>query len=154
VSPGAIAQAAILPAGGEAMSRKKSKDPDAAVVDEHVRLSTHPEAVASVKRMRARCGLGGFAVVLALCLMAGLPAFDATFRALIAGVVAHLAGWYISIVVWRQVIRQQVAEAAEAYNARLRKAHQEAADRAAAALSAQHAAEAEAEASWSATISS
>ncbi|WP_028057394.1 hypothetical protein [Candidatus Solirubrobacter pratensis] len=131
---------------------KREKDEGDAVADEHVRLSTHPEAVASVKRMRARCGLAGFAVVLVLCLMAGVPAFDATFRALIAGVVAHLAGWYVSIAVWRQVIRQQASQAAEAYNARIRKARQDAADRAAAALSAQQAAEAEAQASWSATI--
>ena len=131
---------------------KRQKGEDGAVVDEHVRISTHPEAVASVKRTRARCGLAGFGVVLALCLLTGVPAFDATYRALIAGVVAHLAGWYVSIAVWRQVIRQQVSEAAEAYNARLRKAHQDAADRAAAALSAQQAAEAEAQASWSATI--
>jgi hypothetical protein len=133
---------------------KRKKDDDGAVVDEHVRLSTHPEAVASVKRTRARCGLGGFALVLLLCLMAGVPAFDATLRALIAGIVAHLAGWYVSIAVWRQVIRQQVAQAADAYNARVRQAQQDAAERAAAALSAQQAAEAEAEASWSATIAS
>jgi hypothetical protein len=133
------------------MSKREKGEGDA-VADEHVRLSTHPEAVASVKRMRARCGLAGFGVVLVLCLIAGVPAFDATFRALIAGVVAHLAGWYVSIAVWRQVIRQQASQAAEAYNARLRKARQDAADRAAAALSAQQAAEAEAQASWSATI--
>jgi hypothetical protein len=88
------------------------------------------------------------------CLLAGVPAFDATFRALIGGIVAHLAGWYVSIKVWHQIIRHQVVQAAEAYNQRVRKAHQTAADRAAAALSAQQAAEAEAEASWSATISS
>jgi hypothetical protein len=133
---------------------KRQKGEDGAVVDEHVRISTHPEAVASVKRTRARCGLAGFGVVLALCLLAGVPAFDATYRALIAGVVAHLAGWYVSIAVWRQVIRQQVAQAADAYNARVRQAQQDAAERAAAALSAQQAAEAEAEASWSATIAS
>jgi hypothetical protein len=138
-------------AGKKAKKANKKKGDDA-VVDDHVRLSTHPEAVASVKRTRARCGLGGFAIVFVLCLMAGVPAFDATFRALIAGVVAHLAGWYISIAVWRQVIRQQVAQAADAYNERVRKAHQAAADRATAALNAQQAAEAEAEASWAATI--
>jgi hypothetical protein len=127
---------------------------DAEVVDEHVRLSTHPEAVASVKRTRARCGLIGFGLVFGFCLLAGVPAFDATFRALIGGIVAHLAGWYLSIKIWHQIIRQQVAQAAEAYNARIRKAHQDAADRAAAALNAQQAAEAEAEASWAATITS
>jgi hypothetical protein len=135
------------------MSRKKSdKADDVAVVDQHVRLSTHPVAVASVKRTRARCGMYGFLAVLGLCLLTGVPAFDATFRALIAGVVCHLAGWYLSIFVWRHIIRNQAAQAAEAYNERIRKAHQTAAERAAAALNAQQAAEAEAEASWAATI--
>jgi hypothetical protein len=135
------------------MSRKnKDKAEDVAVVDQHVRLSTHPQAVASVKRTRARCGMYGFGIVLGLCLLSGVPAFDATFRALIAGIVCHLAGWYLSIFVWRHIIRNQAAQAAEAYNQRIRKSHQDAAERAASALNAQHAAEAEAEASWAATI--
>jgi hypothetical protein len=134
--------------------KKKDNEDEVAVVDQHVRLSTHPVAVASVKRTRARCGLWGFIVVLGLCLLAGVPAFDATFRALIAGIVCHLAGWYLSIFVWRQIIRHQAAQAAEAYNDRIRTAHLQAAEKAAAALNAQQAAEAEAEASWSATIAS
>jgi hypothetical protein len=137
----------------KAKKAKKAKKDEVEVVDTHVRLSTHPAAIAAVKRTRARCGLFGFVVVLGLCLMGDVPAFDATYRALIAGIVCHLAGWYVAIVVWRQIIRHQAAQAAEAYNERIRKAHQEAAERAAAALNAQHAAEAEAEASWAATIS-
>jgi hypothetical protein len=133
-------------------AKKAKKRNHEAIVDEHVRLSTHPQAVASVKRTRARCGLIGFGLVLVLCLTAGVPAFDATVRALIAGVVAHLGGWYVAIFVWRQVIRQQAVQAAESYNARIRKAHQDAADRAAAAISAQRAADAEAQSSWAATI--
>jgi hypothetical protein len=141
------------------MSDKKEKKPKKdkkgkGAADEHVRLSTHPEAVASVKRTRARCGLAGFVVVLLLCLKVGVPAFDATFRALIAGIVAQLAGWFVAISVWRQVIRSQVSQAAEAYNSRIRRAQLEAADRAAAALSAQQAANAEAESTWAATITS
>jgi hypothetical protein len=134
--------------------KKKDKGEDVAVVDQHVRLSTHPAAVAAVKRTRARCGMFGFFIVLGLCLMGGVPAFDATFRALIAGIACHLTGWYISIIVWRQIIRHQAAQAAEAYNDRIRKAHQQAAEKAAAAINAQQAAEAEAEASWAATIAS
>jgi hypothetical protein len=134
--------------------KKKGSKDEVQVVDTHVRLSTHPQAVASVKRTRARCGLIGFGIVFILCLLGGVPAFDATFRALLAGIVCHLCGWYGAIVVWRQIIRHQAAQAAEAYNERIRKAHQDAADRAAAALNAQQAAEAEAEASWAATITS
>jgi hypothetical protein len=138
------------------MAKRKDKkaEADVEVVDQHVRLSTHPVAVASVKRTRARCGLYGFGIVFALCLLSGVPAFDATFRALVAGIICHLAGWYLSIFVWRHIIRNQAAQAAEAYNERIRKAHQQAAEKAAAALNAQQAAEAEAEASWAATIAS
>ena len=132
----------------KASKKKKAKKGEVEVAGRFAGL-----AVASVKRTRARCGLFGFAIVLALCLLGDVPPFDATFRALIAGIVCHLAGWYVSIVVWRQIIRHQAAEAAEAYTERIRKAHLEAAERATAALNAQQAAEAEAEASWAATIS-
>jgi hypothetical protein len=139
------------------MSEKKSKkkgDPDELSYDEHVRLSTHPGAAASVKRLRARCGLGGFVLVGVLCLHAGLTPYDAVMRALIAGMIAHIVGWFVSITIWRQVIRLQVAQAAEAYNNRIRRQHLEATERAAAQLSAQQAAEAEAQASWAATLGS
>jgi hypothetical protein len=140
----------------EKKAKKKDKDADAAEarVDEHVRLSTHPEAAASVKRVRARCGLIGFGLVFVLCLKVGVPAFDATFRALLAGIAAHALGWFVAIAVWRQVIHAQVTQAAEAYNERVRRARQLAADRAAAALSAHNAANAEAEAQWAANIGS
>jgi hypothetical protein len=126
----------------------------APATDEHIRLSTHPAAAAAVKRMRARCGLLAFVVVGVLSLHAGVPAFEATYRALTAGIVGHLAGWYISITVWRHVVRQQALQAVEAYNARVRREHQEAATRAAAQMSAQNASRAEAEASWAANVGS
>jgi triphosphoribosyl-dephospho-CoA synthetase len=141
------------------MSEKKEKKPKKAkkkaeTVDEHIRLSTHPGAAAAVKRVRARCGLGAFLLVGVLCLHAGLPAFEAVFRALVAGIVAHIAGWFVAIAFWRQVIREQAAQAAQAYNDRIRKAHLDAAERASAALNAQAAAQSEAEAQWAATIGS
>ena len=130
----------------------KKAEAEARAVDEDIRLSTHPGAAAAVKRVRARCGLGAFVLVGLLCLHAGLPAFDAVLRALIAGIIAHIAGWFVAIAFWRTVVRQQAIQAAEAYNARIRKAHMEAAERATAQLSAQRAADAEAEARWTATL--
>jgi hypothetical protein len=126
----------------------------APAADEHIRLSTHPAAALAVKRMRARCGLLAFVVVGLLSLHAGVPAFEATSRALIAGIVGHLAGWYVSITVWRQVVRQQALHAVEAYNARVRREHQEAAEVAAAQMSVQSAHRAEAEATWAANVGS
>jgi hypothetical protein len=136
----------------KAKKAKKQKGGESS--DEHVRLSTHPDAVASVKRTRARCGLGGFVGVLALCLLAHVPIDAAVFRALLAGCACHLVGWWASIALWRSVIRMQVQKAAEAYNDRIRKAHQDAADRAAHILTAQAAAEAEASASFTAKFGS
>jgi uncharacterized membrane protein len=138
----------------DAKKGKKGAAAGAPAADEHIRLSTHPAAAISVKRMRARCGLAAFIIVGALSLHAGVPAFDATFRALLAGIVGHLAAWYISITVWRQVVRQQALHAVEAYNARRLREHQEAAERAAAQMSAQEMARAEAEASWAANVGS
>jgi uncharacterized membrane protein len=133
---------------------KKGAAAGAPAADEHIRLSTHPAAAAAVKRMRARCGLLAFVVVGLLSLHAGVPAFEATSRALIAGIVGHLAGWYVSITVWRQVVRQQALQAVEAYNARRRREHQEAAERAASQMSAQDKSRAEAEATWAANVGS
>jgi hypothetical protein len=138
----------------KAKKKKKKGDGAGQAVDEHIRLSTHPGAAAAVKRVRARCGLGAFVLVGLLCLHAGLTPFDAVFRALVAGIVAHVAGWFVAIAFWRQIIRQQAAAAAAAYNARIRRAHVAAAERAKAQLSAQQAADAEAGAQWAATIGS
>ena len=52
----------------EKKPKKDKKSKDAAGDDRVVRLSTHPAAIASVKRTRARCGLIGFVVVLLLWL--------------------------------------------------------------------------------------
>lgn len=138
----------------QAKKKGAKGDAGARAVDEHIRLSTHPGAAAAIKRVRARCGLGAFVLVALLCLHAGLTPFDAVLRALIAGMVAHIAGWFVAIAFWRQVIRQQAAQAAQAYNDRIRKAHVEAAERASAALDRHQAADAEAGAQWAATLGS
>jgi hypothetical protein len=138
----------------KAGKKGRKADEGARAVDEHIRLSTHPGASAAVKRVRARCGLGAFLLVGLLCLHAGLPAFDAVLRALIAGIVAHVAGWFVAIAFWRQVVRQQAIKAAESYSARIRQAHADAAERAKSQLSAQRAADAEAESQWTATLGS
>jgi hypothetical protein len=69
-----------------------------------ITIANHPRARRSVRRARSLGGLLGFAVVLVLSLRAGVPAWDATARALIAGVVVHLVAWRVAVAVWRQLM--------------------------------------------------
>jgi hypothetical protein len=141
------------------VSKKPDKKAAAATTvgpafDEHIRLSTHPVAAASVKRARARSGLAAFVLVLLLSMHAGVPAFQATERALVAGIVAQLGGWLVAIMLWRQVIRVQMQQVAEAHAERRHRRAQEVAERAAEQMGAQQAAKVEAAADWAATIGS
>ena len=79
-------------------------------VKEPVRITigAHPRARRSVKRARALGGLLGFLVTLVLSLNAGVPAFDAVARSLIAGIVVHLAAWAIAVTVWKQLMLAEI----------------------------------------------
>ena len=82
----------------------------AAPANEPVRITIggHPRARRSVKRARALGGLVGFLVTIVLSLKAGVPAFDATARALLAGIVVHLTAWAIAVAVWKQVMLAEI----------------------------------------------
>jgi hypothetical protein len=69
-----------------------------------ITVGSHPRARASVQKWRALGGLIGFGLTLFLSLRAGAPAFDATARALMAGIALHLVAWAISVTVWRQLM--------------------------------------------------
>jgi len=69
-----------------------------------ITIGAHPRARRSVQRARALGGLLGFVVALVLSLRAGVPAWDATARSLIAGIVVHLAAWAIAVAVWKQLM--------------------------------------------------
>jgi hypothetical protein len=71
---------------------------------EPIRLSAHPRAVRSVRRVRARAGLAALLLTLLLSLQADVPAWDATARALIAGIVVNFAAWAVAVTVWRQIM--------------------------------------------------
>jgi hypothetical protein len=90
-----------------------------------VRVSSHPRASASIRRLRGRAGLGAFVVCLLLSVRAGLPAFDAVARGLVAGVAAQFAVWFAAVLVWRHLIVAELAlhrEALEAAQAERRAA--------------------------------
>jgi uncharacterized membrane protein YccC len=69
-----------------------------------ITVGSHPRARRSVQRWRALGGLIGFGLTLLLSLQAGAPAFDATARALIAGIALHLVAWAVAVTVWRQLM--------------------------------------------------
>jgi hypothetical protein len=75
-----------------------------------ITIGAHPRARRSVQRARALGGLLGFLVTLVLSLRAGVPGFDATARALIAGIVVHLAAWAIAVAVWKQLMLAELQQ--------------------------------------------
>jgi hypothetical protein len=84
-----------------------------------IAVTAHPRASRSVRRVRAAAGLAGFLITLLLSLKAGVPAWDATARALVAGVILHLTGWAVAVAVWRQLI---LAELQAAHDRRVERA--------------------------------
>ena len=75
-----------------------------------ITIGAHPRARRSVRRARSLGGLAAFAMTLLLSLKAGVPAFDATARALIAGIVVHLACWRIAVAVWHQLMLAELEQ--------------------------------------------
>jgi hypothetical protein len=100
---------------------------------ETVSIGNHPRARASIRRARTGGALLAFAVVLLLGLKSGQTAFDATWRALLAGVVVNIVVWRVAIAWWRQIIINEVRTVAERRAERQRAAIEEAERRRAAA---------------------
>jgi hypothetical protein len=121
------------------MSKKKDKavaEAPAADAVPAVRLSAHPRALASIRRVRGWCGLIGFGLVTMLSLRSGLLLPDAVMRGLAGGAIAHFAGWFIAIKLWRQVALAELDAARERNEARIEEIKRRAAEEAAARLAA------------------
>jgi hypothetical protein len=86
---------------------------------EPITIGAHPRARRSVRRARALGGLLGFLVTIVLSLRAGVPAWDATARALMAGVAVHLAAWAVAVAVWKQLMLAELQAQHERRRARL-----------------------------------
>ena len=84
-----------------------------------ITIGAHPRARRSVRRARALGGLLGFLVTVVLSLRTGVPAWDAVARALIAGIVVHLAAWAIAVAVWKQLMLAELHELHARRTARL-----------------------------------
>lgn len=72
--------------------------------DGGIRISGHPVARRSIRRIRAWAGMGALVVVLLLAHRAGVPPLEAGLRALVAGVVTHFAAWAFAIALWRRLV--------------------------------------------------
>jgi len=79
-------------------------------------IGTHPRFRRTVRRARALGGLIGFTLTIVLSLRAGVPAWDAVARSLMAGVAVHLVAWAVAVAVVKQLM---IAELQAAYARRL-----------------------------------
>jgi hypothetical protein len=73
-----------------------------------VSIAQHPRAKAGIRRARTRGALIVFALVLALNIVGDQDAFDALWRALLAGIVANVVIWRFAIVIWRHIVISEV----------------------------------------------
>ena len=103
-------------------------------------IAAHPRAKSAIRRARSRTAFVAFALVLLFGHHAGLTWFDATWRALIAGLVANVVAWRCAVYVWRQLVIAEMRQAEQVYADRRRKALEAMEQRAAAAASAANAA--------------
>lgn len=90
-------------------------------------IATHPRARASVRRIKAWVGLAGFAIAALLSARASVPLIQIGERALIAGVVGYLVAWWISLLVWRQLMIAEQRAAVEEIKRRRAERSQQAA---------------------------
>lgn len=104
------------------MSKKKAdKTADESAERELVvSIKAHPRARAGIRRARTRAGLLAFVLVLALNLLGDQTAFDAVWRALLAGIVVNLVVWRCAIVVWRHIILSELRQVEQAREERRR----------------------------------
>jgi hypothetical protein len=96
-----------------------------------IALRDHPRASLSIRRAKARGGLGGFALGALGSWTAGGDPFTIGLHALVTGIAAYMAVWAISVTVWRQLllaeVRATVARVVETRRAeaeRLRREHE------------------------------
>jgi uncharacterized membrane protein YccC len=83
-----------------------------------IRLCDHPRASRQIELARGWGGIGAFAFVGLLSLNAGLPTPTAGFRALLAGLIGYMAGWALSVLVWRHLAVAEADAARESAEAR------------------------------------
>jgi hypothetical protein len=102
-------------------------------------IAGHPRAKVAIRRARSRTALAAFVLVLLFGHHAGLTWFDATWRALVAGIAANVVAWRCALYVWRQLVIAELRRAEDVYAERRRMAIAAIEQRAAAAAEAANA---------------
>jgi len=80
---------------------------------ETISVATDERARQAVRRIRAACGLVAFAVAALAAATGGLPLALVLERALAAGAVAFLVGWWAAVTGYRHLIRARIRAAVE-----------------------------------------
>ena len=95
----------------KAKKGKQAKSED--TPDVVVTLSQHPRAKAGIRRARTRAAFIAFVLVFALNVVGDQALFDATWRALVAGIVVNVVVWRLAIVVWRHIVLNELQQVAD-----------------------------------------
>src|SRR3954451_16043669 len=118
-----------------AKDKKRTKDAEGtesgAPAVQSASIAAHPRGRAALRRVRARVGFGVFLLVLVFGHLAGQTWFDATWRALVAGLAANLIAWRCALIVWRHILLAELRQAEERYAERRGAAYEAAEARAA-----------------------
>lgn len=81
-------------------------------------------AAAGIRRAKAWCGLGGFAVSGYSAYAHGDLLFTAGVHALLGGIAGSLVGWAVALAVWRRILRAETRHAIEIMRERTAKQEQ------------------------------
>jgi hypothetical protein len=119
--------------------KKKGADEGAEGTLPTASIGAHPRAKLAICRARSRTALIAFVLVLLFGHHAGLTWFDATWRALVAGIAANVVAWRCAMYVWRQLVIAELRLAEDRYAERRRTAVAAIEQRAAAAAEAANA---------------
>lgn len=80
---------------------------------EGLTVAGHPRAGAHVRLAKGWGGLIAFVLAAYLSLSAGLTAYQAGERAILAGIAGYLLGWFCSVTVWRHLLVAELRALAE-----------------------------------------
>lgn len=83
-----------------------------------IRIADHPRAMRQIELARGWGGIGCFLFVGLVSLQSSVPPLDAGVRALLAGVVGYVAGWGLSLLVWRHLALAEAGAARDSAEAR------------------------------------
>ena len=76
-------------------------------------IHDHPRAKRSIETSRSWAALVGAGLVALVSWQSGMGEFDAIVRGLIAGVIVFVLAWAVAVMVWREIVRAEIAQARE-----------------------------------------